>query len=224
MAQPDIDSLTNDLEAGNASGLVPFMQGKFLEERLDILESIREQNQLNRQENPNVPELQITSGTVSPARSYERIHLLTGGPSNLLGGRPLYVGCTDLSTLERCDNSGGSIPESRTSTDLNSITEKLEQGTGKGIASLLSPLSLEERVRVFNAVDDLNEENRRLGKTDADLDIRIRATKVGTNEISVYRNAPESGSSSNRSMLYYESFSVHSRQRNIREYGFDKTE
>ncbi|MBZ0187701.1 MAG: hypothetical protein K8F91_15755, partial [Candidatus Obscuribacterales bacterium] len=83
-------------------------------------------------------------------------------------------------------------------------------------AGLLSPLALEERVRVFNQVKDMNQEDLNQGRTKARLDVNIKATKVGTNEISVRRSLPGTHNFfSGGSMVYGESLSVRTGQRKV---------
>lgn len=222
MGQGEIADLTEQLQKGDASGLAPVMRGLFTEDRLNTLQLIREQNQKNREADPTVPALQISARTgTHDGRTYEEIALLPGGLSNLMGGRPLYSSCVDIKNLTRCDTSGTALPgqqqalpESRHHVDIRALTSKLEQGDGRGISALLSPLALEERVRVFNAVKTANQEDLAAGRTRARLDINIDTPKGGYDKISVIRVMPgDHDYWMGGTMLYSDSLNVNSRER-----------
>lgn len=219
MGQPEIAALTEQLQNGDASGVGPYMSGLFTEDRLNTLQLIREQNQKNREADPSVPALQIRARTgAHDGRTYEEIDLMPGGLSNLMGGKPLYSGCVDIKNLSRCDTNGSgsvqALPESRHQVDIRALTSKLEQGNGRGVGALLSPLALEERVRVFNAVKAANQEDLAAGRTHARLDIDIDTPKGGYDKISVVRVMPGAHDFwMGGTMLYSDSLNVNNRER-----------
>jgi hypothetical protein len=216
MENDQIKTLTNQLEHGETAGLKQYFSGKFDEERIGTLNQIREQNKANRQADPNVPELQIEASS-SPGSNNQSVRLAHGGFQEAMMGAPgIYSSQLDISKLTR--TGGETVPENRTKVDVEALTARLERGEATGTAKLIDGLFEEERVRLFQQVQKLNEQHIADKKTNIHLYAQISASKTGSDSISIERRMPGFGDAFwGGTYLYGETLDLHTLKRTSHE-------
>lgn len=213
MEQPDLKAITKELESGNASKLSGLLQGKFEEDRINVLKEIRAQNDRDRQADSNVPYLDLNITSSFAGTNSLRLSIQRNSRESFMGGTTLYEDVLDVNKLTHTA-AQDAVPANTRDVDVRALTTRLEQGQGKGTEELLAGLKEEERIRVFQRVGALNQSDLNEHKTNVTLDIRITPNKTGQDSINVVRTMPGAhdywmGGVS----LYYSNLDLHSLQR-----------
>lgn len=187
----NIKTLTSQLENGDATGLSKHFQGKFEEERIETLNLIAKQNQSNRSEHPEIPKLEIDISSY-PGTNHENVRLDRGTwQESFFGAKQIFASSLHLRDLKRMDDEAP-VPPNRKDlrVDVEALTTRLERGEGVGTKEILAPLFEEERIRVLQEVQKINEQHLAQNKTNAHLYVEINSSKTGSDYLSVERRLP----------------------------------